>query len=379
MRHAGTLSALLITAALLCAMPGLLQFPVQQGRADESLRPPELRTLTVWLMPGETGDRKLISQLCSAFEKERKGVRIFLRAVTADELEADNAVLPDAMLFTTGEISIPEKVFLPLADTADSSGRFAGVQYAVPLWLSPNVLSLPQSWLQRDAPAAPLRDSLLAASTAVPPENTNALISADELPWGMFLQKNAVEKPQGVGWQQLLACCPQELRAQLVSAVLGSGSQTPAPSPSPQDWVTTLPYSRTASPTPAPPVTTPARVETLAQHLSRVQKGEALSAFVFPTAFSDRVRYAALCRDSEDARAFLQFLLSHQGDALAHALIPPQYGDNVPDALLQALTEAFRTGALPNAFAHTRQEIQQLCADGFARCEDPVRTLLGLR
>ena len=143
--------------------------------------------------------------------------------------------------------------------------------------------------------------------------------------------------------------------------------------------MTTLPFSRTASPTPAPAITVPARVETLAQYQTRVQQGEAVSAFVFPAAVSDRVRYAALCRDGEDARAFMQFLLAHQADAPAHALIPLKYEEDVPDALLQKLIESFRTGALPNAFAHTRQEIRQLCADAFARCEDPVRTLLGLR
>lgn len=379
MRRAGILGALLATAALLCAMPGLMRMPAGQGRADEKLRPPQLRTLTVWLMPGDVGDRRLISQLCSAFEKEQKGVRVFLRVVTADEFTGETAVLPDAALFTTGDLNIPEKVFLPLAEGSSSSGKFAGVPYAVPLWLAPNVLSLPQGWLQRDAAPGPKQDSLLAASTAVPQEDAGALLMADDLPWGMLLQKNAVEKPQGVGWQQLLACCPDQLRAQLVSAVLGNVSETPIPSAETEDWVTTLPYSRTASPTPMPPVTVPARVETLAQHQARIQKGESLSAYAFPTAVSDRVRYAALCRDSEDSRAFLQFLIGRQRDALAHALVPPQYEGDAPDTLLQALIAAFRTGTLPNAFAHTKPELQQLCADGFARCEDPVRTLLMLR
>ena len=379
MRRAGILGALLATAALLCAMPGLMRMPPGEGRADEKLRPPELRTLTVWLMPGDVGDRKLISQLCSAFEKERKGVRVFLRVVTADEWQGETAVLPDAALFTTGEISIPEKVFLPLTDVGDSSGQFAGVTYAAPLWLAPNVLSLPQSWLQRERTAAPKRDSLLAASTAVPQTEISELLTADELPWGMLLQKNAVEKPQGVGWQQLLACCPEGLRTQLRSGVLGTTVETPHSSAVPEEWVTTLPYSRTASPTPAPEITTPARVETLAQYLARIAKGEALSAYVFPMAVSDRVRYAALCRDNADARAFLQFLIAHQGDALAHNLVPPAYDGDAPGVLQQALTAAYQTGVMPNAFAHTRQEIQQLCADGFARGEEPVRTLLGVR
>lgn len=379
MRHAGVLSALLLTAALLCAMPGLLQTPRQQGRADERLRPAELRTLTVWLMPGDVGDRKLLNELCAAFEKERKGVRVFLRVVTADEWEGETSVLPDAALFTTGDILIPEKVLLPLKEASGSSGRFAGVQRAVPLWLAPNVLSVPQSWLQKGSSAVPKRDSLLAASTAVPQENADALLSADELPWGMLLQKGALETPEGVGWQQLLACCPAELRAQLVGTALGKGADRAAPSPEPEEWVTTIPYSRTASPTPAPPVTVPARVETLGEHQARLKKGEALSAFAFPVAVSNRVRYAALCRDGEDARAFVQFLTAHQGEALAHWLIPPGYEGESPDTLLQALTQAYRVCALPNAFVHTKEEIYQMCADDFARCEEPARTLLGLR
>ena len=234
MRHAGVLSALLLTAALLCAMPGLFQMPAQQGRADERLRPAELRTLTVWLMPGDVGDRKLLHQLCAAFEKERKGARVFLRVVSAGEFEGETAVLPDVALFGTGDIAIPEKVFLPLAVEADASGCFAGVQRAVPLWLAPNVLSIPQSWLQRESSSAPRRDSLLAASTAVPQEDVNPLLSEEELPWSMLLQKNAVSAPQGVGWQQLLACCPSGQRAQLVNALLGEAPETPAPSPAPE-------------------------------------------------------------------------------------------------------------------------------------------------
>lgn len=381
MRHAGVLSSLLLTAALMCAMPGLLHLPAQEGRADARLRPAELRTLTVWLMPGDVGDRKLLSEACAAFEKERDGVRIFLRVVTADEFTGETAVLPDVALFETGDIVVPEQVFLPLADVLaqDSSGVFAGVRRAVPLWLAPNVLSIPESWLREAQPHTPKPESLLAAATAVPQEPVDSVIAAGDLPWGMLLKKGAVDAPEGVGWQQLLSACSTELRAQLISAMLG-GSTASAPAAAPEDWVTTLPVSRGASPTPLPPLTTPARVETLASHQARLARGESLAAHVLSPAVSDRVRYAALCRDGEDARAFLQFLLAQQAPALAHGLIPPGYEAAHPDALTQALLDAFRApAALPNAFAHTRQEIHQLCADGFARNEDPVRTLLSLR
>ena len=145
MRHAGVLSALLLTCALFCALPGLARLPQDVSRADESLRPSRLRTLTVWLMPGDVGDRKLLNAACAAFEKQNDGARVFLRVVTADEFTAESAVLPDVALFETGDIAIPEKLFVPLAD-ASSSGRFAGVGYARALWLAPNMLSLPAEW-----------------------------------------------------------------------------------------------------------------------------------------------------------------------------------------------------------------------------------------
>ena len=378
MRHAGVLSALLLTAALLCAMPGLMHLPARESRADDSLRPAQLRTLTVWLMPGDAGDRKLLGECCAAFEKERDGVRIFLRVVTADEFTAENTVLPDVALFETGDLIQPD-FLIPLADVSAPSGQFAGVQRAVPLWLAPNVLSIPQSWLRKAAAQTPKPDSLLAVSTPVPQETMDALLEAKDLPWGMMMQKGAVEKPDGVGCQQLLSICPPEERARLVASVLGLSADAAPQTSEPDDWVTTLPVSRGASPTPSPAVTTPARVETLAEHQARLKKGEALTAHVLSPAVSHRVRYAALCRDGEDARAFVQFLLGQQEAAVSHGLIPPECGIKTADTLTQALITAYHSPPLPNAFAHTPQELLQLCADGFARNEDPVRTLLGLR
>ena len=375
MRRAGILGALLATAALLCALPGLMRIPAAQNRTAPSLQVPQLRTLTVWLLPGDVGDQKLLNQLCAAFEKEHKGVRVFLRSVTADEFEGETTVLPDAALFVTGELNTPERYFLPLMNADHPSGQYAGVQYAVPLWLSPNVLSVPKSWLNQTFDESPGNGSLLASSTAVPRKETARLLTANDLPWDLLLQKNAVEKPQGIGWQQLLAICPNDQRAQLAASMLDTTNQSSPTAVPAKDWVTTVPYSRTASPTPAPNVSTPAKVESLAKHL----KNEASAAFVFPLATSDRVRYIALCKENKDVQAFVQFLLTHQGDALSHALIPPHFSGDSPDPLLQALILSFRNCALPNAFAHTRQEILQLCADGFTRCEDPVRTLLTLR
>ena len=115
-RRSGTLAALVLTALLMCAMPGLWQSlqPADTNRMHPSLRPPQMRTLSVWLLSTEVPDGRLIRQLCSAFEKEQRGVRIFLRTVTLDELMAPEAVLPDAVLLATGSLPLAREVLLPL-------------------------------------------------------------------------------------------------------------------------------------------------------------------------------------------------------------------------------------------------------------------------
>ena len=139
-RRAGLLSALLATAALLCALPGLWRGAMQAdpNRMDERLRPPRARTLTVWLLPGNVEDRKLLNEACAAFEKEGGGVRVFLRTVDAQELLAPDAVLPDVALLASGSLTEPERALLPLGGEGemDASGKSGGVCYAMPLWLA---------------------------------------------------------------------------------------------------------------------------------------------------------------------------------------------------------------------------------------------------
>ena len=352
-RRTGVLTALITTAALFLCLPGLLRSltPADSNRMHESLRPPRLRTLTVRLLPGETEDRKLISQLCTVFEKTNPGVRIFLRSVDAEEFLSPSAVLPDAALYETGSLNIPEKVFLPLAGETESSGMFSGVSYAVPLWLSPNVLSIPVSWLQEAHSATPRPDSLLAASTAQPAKEMQAMLENAFLPWDRLAQPGAIASPRGVALSQLLSMCPYPLRKQL------------------PDAVQTHEHSICA------------RVQTLGRHLSSVRKGENLIPCVLEPAVSDHVRYVSLCRDSEDARAFVHFLRTGlTEEALALGLIPLREEIISADPLVQQAVSLFqRSHTLPNAFAHTRQELESLCLQGFQSLTDPVETLLRLR
>ena len=213
-RRTGILTALLLTAALMCAMPGLWQSVIHTDpwRVDDSLRPPQTETLTVWLLPGQIDNQKLIRQCCSTFEKEQQGVRVFLRRVTAEELTDPESVLPDAVLFETGSIANPEQILLPLTGmkTDDASGIYAGLRYAVPLWLEANVLSLPSEWF--DTPAAtPEPSSFFALESTAPPQEDNDLIR--DVPWTHLLQPGALKMPEGIALQQLLIllCCTANL------------------------------------------------------------------------------------------------------------------------------------------------------------------------
>lgn len=324
-RRTGILSALLLTAALFACMPGLLRTALlpDRNRMAQVLRPPEMRMLTVWRIGSGCGDERLIAKACADFEKEHRGVRVFLRTAHAQELADERSVLPDAVLFETGSITVPEKVFLPVLDAAEPSALFAGVCYAVPLWLAPHVLSLPAGWVQE---------------------------GAEELPWQRIVQPGALRRPEGVALQQLVCMCPLPFRRQLIA-----GLQQAQPNAQ-------------------------AQVRTLAAH-QRAAQSEDLRGFVLAPAVSDRVRYAALCRDHEDARAFVRFLqASGAQQAGTYSLVSLAGEAPQGEGLLQQATLRFSgTRTLPNAFAHLKNEINALCGEAFLRGADPVETLLKLR
>ena len=353
-RRVSLLLSLMMTAVLIYLLPGMMSsFETGDGnRMDERLRPAQMRTLTVWLMPGGIDDRKLLSEACAAFEKEQPGVRVFLRTVTAEEWTAPDAVLPDVALLATGSLNIPEKVLIPLAgmEEAGASGRSGGVTYALPLWLEANVLSLPAEWIEATSTAQPTASALLASPP--PDKETSGILAPEDLPWRRLLEPGGLTLPEGVALQQLMFLCPVQTRDEL--AALGTETAGEAQ----------------------------ARVCTLGEHLAAVRGGEARVACLLMPAVSDHVRYAALGRDSEEARAFVGMLASADWQARAAAMnmVPALEQDGAENELTHAALERFSQGmTLPNAFSHTAQEMKSLCLDAFLRSADPVETLLRLR
>lgn len=354
-RRASLLLSLLMTAALIYLLPGIMSGlgSGDGNRMDERLRPARMRTLTVWLMPGGVNDRKLLNQACAAFEKQQPGVRVFLRTVTAEEWTAADAVLPDVALLATGSLNIPERVLVPLAgiEEAGASGRSGGVTYALPLWLEANVLSFPTAWIASASTAQPAPSALLASP---PPERMDSgMIAAEDLPWRKLLEPGVLALPEGVALQQLMFLCPVQIRREL--AALGERPEG---------------------------AEVQARVCTLGEHLAAVRGGEARTACLLAPAVSDRVRYAAIARDGEDARAFVDMLASGdwQAQAAAMDMVPALVQDGAASEMTHAALERFSQGTtLPNAFSHTAEELRSLCLDAFLRAADPVETLLRLR
>ena len=291
-RRMGLMTSLLLTALLLAAMPGVMARITQQddNRMAPILRPPKLRTITVWVLGSGVEDGKPLKSLCSSFEKAHPGARVFLRRADAGELYGEDAVLPDVLLFETGAIQEPERFLLPLdgLDPDESSGLSALVRYAVPLWYQPAYLRYPADW-------------------------------GDD-PWTMLRTPGTLRLPEGLALSQLLMTCPIQHREALVAAARTPGAE--------------------AQVVYAPP-------------------GEEWGSAALVPEVSDRVRYAALCRQSEDAQAFVQHLL--------HADVE------------NPLRKADQAALFPNAFRHTREEIAGLCQSGFEHCEDPGQTILGLR
>lgn len=358
-KYAGMLSALLLTALVLLLFPGLLSRQLSDtGRTDERLRPPEARTVVVWVTSWTPGDRALLSGLCTAYEKQNPGLRIYLRRADAAELYGEDAVLPDAVLYGHGEIAEPQKVLLPLAapsgytESAVWSGTCGGTLYGLPLWYSPNVLCIPEQWLAAAQDGSVGQQEQSNAYFALkPPEPSPPAqpLTAENIPWQRLVECGALYADSAVGFTQLLHLCPGQLRSSLcaVTPMLGQ--------PGEDDAV----------------------IRSLQSHLA-AKDGRA--ALCLPAVTTFRVRYASLCSQSEDAAGFVRFLAGTARAAEENGLLHVIGCTEQAEGLLLQTAELAANGLLlPNAFSVGTAEAQQLCLEDFSRGIDPVATLLKLR
>lgn len=355
-RRLSLLTSLLLTAALVCALPALWQERDAGGRAQERLLPPRAHTLTVWLNSDDICDRRLINSLCAEYEKRREGVRVFLRHVDAQELNDPGGVPPDVALYSTGALRDPERKLTRLTppermrQSLISAGTSGGERYALPLWYEAGVLAFPYEWLKGDAPPTPRAGSLLGLQTPAPAADAPPFEDTASLPWRKLLAPGALKRPEGFEWQQLIHTCPASVRAELAVALKAAADGAPA-------YVGT--YSRI-----------------------RLKDDPTLSLCALTPAASHMARMASIMSDGEQARDFLRFLLDDaaQEAALAEGLMPAMPPVEIAESGLAALSALYSGEVLiANTFEHTREELCALCEDAALRLEEPTLTLIKLR
>ncbi len=390
-----TLCCLLLTAALLAAMPGLLSSLSQQDgqRMSPRLRPSKAQPLVIWLLRDPTDSGKHLRKQIALFEQANPSARVFLRNGDAQDLLAENAVLPDVVLFAPGDLLSPGQVLLPLVATHSLSpalllaGQSALTQYALPLWFSPNLLAVPSSLLPPALVATPqpTASSFFALSTPLPQadapqtQEVPALPDTSSLPWEIFVTQGALALPQGVALQQLLSMCPLPKREALVRALTAQPAPAlPTPSAAPSAQVRGA--SRSAGATP----TAITRVLSLAAYRSAEASGQALLPFAMTPATTEHALFVGLCKDNSLSRSFVTYLLSPAAaeGLYAQGLLPASPIVSFPggDALYAQLVTLYAANPLlPNAFEYRLQELHALCLDAFTRLQDPVETLLRLR
>jgi len=380
-----------MTAALLCALPSLwARLTTGDGeRMAERLRPKKAQIFTVWILSDATESRTQLNQQIALFEKQNPGVHVYLRRADSAELFAENAVLPDVVLFSPGALTDPGRVLLPIVDLPKAAnitedilvaGKSRGLQYGVPLWVAPSVLTVPTGFFPVQAvPApAPTQTSFFDLSTPMPtsdlrkrsgtPEapktggtgDTPALPDDSLIPWLKLMEPGSMTAPKGIALVQLLSMCPLDMRPALIAS-LAEQALAPKQSPQPQQK---------------------AEVMTLAAYQNAIASGKPLIGFAMKPACTEKVLLLGVCNDHQLSRAFLAGLLCEdaQSALVGHALLPVIRVSPAGDAMTLFLTGLYQNGLLfPNAFEHTAQELDALCLDAFRQSRDPVETLLRLR
>ena len=360
----GMLCSLLLTAALLLALPTVWQSVESGGaRVSDRLRPARQQPLTVWLIEDRTDSLRLLRREIAAFEKANEGARVYLRNADANELFAADAVLPDVVLFS----ALPEGALLPMAGDlgcrtdAVSAGMSSGELYAVPLWYAPGVLCVPAEWLTSAPAATATATPFFALGTPLPTSAVQPLATEapPTVPWDVVAER--LDATEGVALLQAVSSCPVKLRPALISTL--------------QAQFDADGRLRVAG-------GSGAYMTTLAGYRKAVSAGAAIVGFPLFPAATDRVLYLGFAKASPLAEAFLGRLLSRETQAMLdeYGLFPTREG--VAPAVRDRLTgelEALYEGALlfPNAFAHVRGELNELCRAGLAG--DPAEALLRLR
>ena len=106
-------------SVLLLILSGVLAFYLhEQNRPIAGLSGDNRTLLRVWMLHSPGGAARWVETQLSAYERQHPGVLIYLRQLSADELTAEDTLLPDVVLYRPGDIPDPDGLFLPISGDA---------------------------------------------------------------------------------------------------------------------------------------------------------------------------------------------------------------------------------------------------------------------
>jgi hypothetical protein len=146
-------------SVFLLILSGVLAFYLHgQNRPIAGLSGDNRTLLRVWMLHSPGGAARWVETQLSAYERQHPGVLIYLRQVSADELTAEETLLPDVVLYRPGDIPDPDGLFLPISgDAPIFAGLLSGGrQVAYPLCWGAWVLAVDSAYDPQTA-ATPAR------------------------------------------------------------------------------------------------------------------------------------------------------------------------------------------------------------------------------
>lgn len=200
--------AVLMAAALVLLTPALSArqaTPRLPYAAEHTL-------LRIWITSSIGGGQAWLKEQLKAWEKRTPGVMTYLRTVSPEEVAAEEAVLPDLILYMPGDFSSPEEVFSPLSGSLNArapllrAGKWRNQQYGLPLCWGAWVLAI-DSAIEPGSAATPAPTTLLGRPAATDPAQ------ATQDP-GFPLEaasraEVALQAPRGCGLFTLAALVPE--------------------------------------------------------------------------------------------------------------------------------------------------------------------------
>ncbi len=172
-RISAAMLCILLLAGMVCMLPRLLE----KSPSIPGLSAKERVLLRIWALDSPGGGVTWLKGQLKAFEKKHPQVSTYLRIVSAEELTAADAVMPDVVLYMPGSITDPQTVFMPLSGDMTNPeagaireellrcGRWQAQQYGLPLCWGAWVLAI-DSALEPGSASTPAPTTLLGRPAA---------------------------------------------------------------------------------------------------------------------------------------------------------------------------------------------------------------------